>query len=223
MQPPPLPPPSAAPTEPLKFEVQTPEPEPGSKRGYVLHSEEKKAAALARLAEGRLTQKEVAAEFGVHQTNISRWLIEAKLRRATEEREATNVAAAKRHRGGKHDAYPQEYKDKIVQKAIGYGRGGQARVARETGLTEATISLWSIDYKKRNKLPPSSRGGDTLMSSGPVSKVTNSHRRPAAAVPALPPFLQGLDEYIEQIVDARVEEAVKRILRTTSLMELMKQ
>lgn len=119
--------------------------------------------------------------------------------------------------GSRQNRFAQEYKDQLARKAIAIGKGGQAQVARETGITEASISVWTLDYKKRHGAA-SSR--DTLVSSR-RSAPTSSNGSPTA--PQLPPFLQGLEEYIAQIVDARVEETVKRILRTTSLMELMKQ
>ena len=121
--------------------------------------------------------------------------------------------------GSRLNRYSQEYKDQLARKAIALGKGGQAQVARETGITEASISVWALDYKKRHgQAPASSR--DTLVSSRRSAAPASSGN---GSPPQLPPFLQGLEEYIAQIVDARVEETVKRILRTTSLMELMKQ
>lgn len=179
-------------------------------RRYWVTPEDVKEKALARFAElGGLetqgAQSRVAKEFDLSGSQISRWLHPKK---------ETREMPKNKHKGGAADAYPEEVKDKWVKKAIAYGRGGQARVARESGITEATISLWCIAYKKRQG--PSST---TMVSSSkaPASRVaSNGHTE-------LPPFLQGLDTYINQLVDARVKEAVKEVLRTTSLMELMKQ
>lgn len=109
-----------------------------------------------------------------------------------------------------------DQKDAYAKKAIALGKGGQKKMAEKAGVSGPTMSQWCADYRSRNP-------EGTMVSAGPKSAVASKPNGAAAPIPQLPPFLQGLEEVIHQIVDARVEEAVKRVLRTTSLMELMKQ
>lgn len=107
-----------------------------------------------------------------------------------------------------------EQKDEWARRAIAMGRGGPALMAKRAKVSHSTLLSWMKHLQERE-----GSGAAKTIVSGPVSKVQS---KPNGAAPTLPPFLQGLDEYINQIVDARVEAKLVEILKTKSLMELMK-
>lgn len=127
---------------------------------------------------------------------------------------------AKNH--GKLSQYSQEERDEWARKAMAYGRGGGPLMAKKAKVPLGTMHGWLNSYRNRiaqGEATPTS----TMLSSGPVSKVVASKPNGAASAPApLSGFLTGLDDYIAQLVDARVEAKLVEILKTKSLMELMK-
>lgn len=227
----PLPLPESA--EPTKSAEQTlvklerpaaPE-EPPSKRKYQRWSDETKAQAVELARKGEMMQKEIAQALGTTQGSISKWIADAEIAEArAKEREREIEMPSKATKKGKSgernrwNPYPQEYKDKWVKRALNHGKGGVMLAARESKHPVNTISAWIREYKERQEAP----SRPTMVSSGPVSspKSKVTHSKPNGQLTG---FLQGLDEYIEKIVDARVEQKLVEILRTKSLLELMKQ
>lgn len=106
-----------------------------------------------------------------------------------------------------------EQKDAWARKAIAMGRGGPTYVGKQAKVSKSSVYAWMEHLRERE-------GEQKTIVSSPTSRVQSKPN--GSATPTLPPFLQGLDEYINQIVDARVEAKLVEILKTKSLMELMK-
>lgn len=125
------------------------------------------------------------------------------------------MGAAKKRIG----PYPREFKDKAIARALelqaaaeakgatGRNTGAIAETAREFKTSEANISAWVMKHKDR--LGASS--AKTLVSpqSAPMSGAV-SVRGPLPPVPTV--TLQGLEEYINAIVDRRIKERLAAML-----------
>lgn len=226
----PLPPASEKPTEaPSQNLVKLERPESSKpalqacgKRARRCHAfpDDFKSKVLARLEEvkaephrrgdGVRTEK-VGREFDVSASLIQRWV-----RERGKQTEMPNKAKNQ----GKLSQYSQEERDEWARKAMTYGRGGGPLMAKKAKVPLGTMHGWLNSYRNRiaqEEATPTS----TMVSSGPVSKPVASKPN-GAHPPQLGGFLTGLDEYIAQLVDARVEAKLKEILSTKSLMELMK-
>lgn len=235
--PPPLPPPSAAPTEaapksepPQQTLVklvrpEQPAPEPArqacGKRARRFHAfpEDFKAKVVARYREVQaeprrrgdgVRSERVAAEFDISKSLVHRWL-----------REEEVVKMPNKANHGRLSQYSQEERDEWARKVMAYGRGGGPLLAKQAKVPLATIHGWVNSYRARH--PEGRASQSTLASSGLVSKVQSKPNGAASAPAPLGGFLTGLDEYIAQLVDARVEQKLVEILKTKSLMELMRQ
>lgn len=190
-------------------------PEPEAQRAYRRYSEEEIAEAVRRHLDLGEPQPAIAASMGTSQGNISRWCLAEKTKRA---KGGSEMGAQNKSGRNAPSAYSQAQKDRFVEKALKSGFGGKARVAEEAGVSSSTISYWISDYRTRHgESAPTSQ--KTQVSS-PTSRVQSKPN--GAAPPQLGGFLTGLDEYINQLVDARVEQKLREILATKSLMELMK-
>lgn len=111
-------------------------------------------------------------------------------------------------------SYDEAYKEQIARRVLFSTRPGeQARVAKELDLSQGVVSQWTIRYKKAHPNWEAERNGAALTSppsqpqsrAQPVTLATPSSPRP---LPQLQVKIEGLDEYIEALVDARVTLAV---------------
>lgn len=227
----PLPPPSAEPTKPPEqtlvrlvrpMEQQEDAPRQAcGKRARRCHAfpDDFKAKVLARLSELHAQPRRrgegvrthiVAREFDISSSIVHRWL---RL-----ERGKADVANTSKRLVGRQWPFSQEERDEWARKAIAFGRGGGPMMAKKAKVPLGTIHGWVNSYRARN--PDAPAPYSTLVSSGPVSKPAAS--KPNGASAPLSGFLTGLDDYIAQLVDARVEAKLIEILKTKSLMDLMK-
>ncbi len=94
-------------------------------------------------------------------------------------------------------------------KGLGRNSGAVARAAKKLGINNATVALWVQHHKARYGDAPVP--SQTLLSpqSAPMSG-TVSVRGPLPPVPTV--TLQGLEEYINAIVDRRIKERLAAML-----------
>lgn len=150
--------------------------------------------------------RKIAKEFDVSPSLVARWTREAR------------TEMAKSTRAGGASGFTEQERDEWARKAMAIGRGGAKLMAKKAKVPLGTMHGWMSAYRRRN---PSGAPSQTMVSSGPVSAVQSKPNGKHAA-PQLGGFLTGLDDYINQIVDSRVEAKLKEILSTKSLLELMK-
>lgn len=222
--PPPLPPPSAAPTEApapkseppqqtlVKLVKKPPEPKPNGGRRPRRHRafpEEFKQRALARYAElggAKGAMNRVGKELDFAPSVLSRWL-----------REQGKEAKMPPKKGRfSMVGLSLEQKDEWARRAIAMGRGGAALMAKRAKVSHTTMLAWIKHLRERE----GTSSAATIVSA-PASKVQSKPN--GAHPPQLGGFLTGLDDYIAQLVDARVEAKLVEILKTKSLMELMRR
>lgn len=177
-----------------------------------------------------------AEEFDISRSIISRWLAQREIEQlcaagggVTEMTKRQDMSKPKRSRR----FFPQDVQTEAIGRVLTLGakKGHSAQVAREMniGPDGSLVSRWVKDHiaEHGRRLPKGYKApanGPTLISSAPASMVQSKPNGAATSAPApLSGFLTGLDEYIAQLVDARVEAKVREILQTKSLMELMRQ
>lgn len=220
-----LPLPEAKPTQ------QQPERVRGE-HGILEYTPEFKAKCVARVLAGE-SQTAVAAAVGTLQVNISRWVRQAKKKA---EREASMAARKARKANGarsKRQFYPEDTKTEAIGRvlALGANKGDAARVAREMGIMpESNVNNWvkahvAAHGKRMPKGYKPAPGATTMVSNGTPKSAVASKPNGASAI-QLPPFLQGMEEFVEQIVEKRLEERLKpmilEVMRNTSMLEWMK-
>jgi len=117
----------------------------------------------------------------------------------------------------KGERFPVEHKAKIVARWLelteqaakkgitGRATGAGSQTAREFKTSEANVSTWVMQYKKRHGIEPT-KSAKTLVSSpasGPVSV--------AGPLPPMPTVaLSGLEEYVRALVAQEVKAAIRK-------------
>jgi transposase-like protein len=191
-----------------------------------------KLAAVRRALKREEFLKDIAADLGVHQTALSRWVGQVVATGAIDgvpigeppPQPTAPIAAPKLEEAmpaSKKPSGVSEYseaeRDRFAKRILAGSRGENAKVARELGLTDATVSYWVLQYRKRQK----KQGGAerTLTSappqSGPMSAPGNAPPLPTIRVGGFdnPTFeIYGLQAYIEHMVRLGVKAELKRRL-----------
>jgi len=106
-------------------------------------------------------------------------------------------------------SYPESLKEDIVRRVIAGKSGEQARVSRETGINQATISLWVKTHKEAHPEEAANAKPERTLLSAPTpdSLVRRSPKREAGR-PALPPPGRSIETVSRELQNAleRVRE-----------------
>lgn len=208
-------------------------------------SEETKAAAAARVIDGGEYQYVVAADFGVAQSDVSRWVIKERERRAmANERQAKKSAVFHSWR----DKLEAVRRVRALEKERPDKRGHQAAVGREMGIDAGLISNWCRSGEFEPE--PEQQESKTMMSRPepqpmsqpmpPPSAPPVTYTQPMYAASHMPPppppwwnqqqpqppsapqpspQMMGLEEYIKKTIEYEVARQVP--LAVNAILERM--
>jgi transposase len=181
-----------------------------TKGKYTVVDAATKVATVKAIVAGQMTVKEASRKLSVSQAAIAKW-------RARYETDGSVPAKSQsRHMAPNHDA--------AARRAINGPRGEAARVAREMGVTPATVHGWMHRYRKR---AAKGEALDSAPRTAPVSRTVGSHGAPPSASgddgPPLPVIrvagvdnpafeIHGLTAWVEHMVRLGVRAELRRRL-----------
>lgn len=229
----------AAPAEPTKQQRKE------RKRRTHLPLRRKLEAVQRALADGYGAKAAVAAEYGVSQSAVTMWVREyretgtisgmsipsdpqpapapiapppAPPPTVAPELEERVMAASKKSIG--ISDYSQAERDRFAKRILAGPRGENAKVARELGLSDASVSFWVSQYKKRQAKGGGERTLVSAPQSGPASIAPQSMAGDAPPLPTIrvggfdnPTFeIHGLQAYLEHMIRLGVKAELKRRL-----------
>ena len=126
------------------------------------------------------------------------------------------AAKKKRKANGVHsdlsEADRVPYIERILASRERGERGENAKVARELGLSDATVAWWMKQYK--NKRAQAAPATDKTLASAPAPNGVRRGRPPLEELPPVPSVsLMGLDKYVRALVAREVSAQIRQRLK----------